>query len=164
MASRLDGDFYINGNIASSTMSIPAGSVSNASILALAGIQAEKLEHQHKILYAQGSAVTAADSRNPIFVVTGLTGNIISIKAGAVTKSIGDSICDVDVLKNSTTVLSSPMNIDSADANYALITGTVSVASLSQNDVLEVDIDATIGTGTLALGIFVIIVIHELAQ
>jgi len=162
--NRIEGDTYFNGNVGSSSMTLPSGTVTNNSIIALAGIQAEKLEHQHKIVYAQGSAVTAADARNPVFVVTGLTADIISIKAGSVAANVGDSTVAVDILKNGTTVLSGPISLDSGDAAYDLVSGTISVATLAQDDVLEVNIDATIGTGTLALGLFVIITLHELAQ
>jgi len=162
--NRIEGDIYVNGNVGMTTITLPSGSVTNASIAALTDVTATKLEHQHKILISQGSAASAADERKPVFVVTGLTGTITSIKAGSVAANVGDSTVNVDLLKNGTTALSGDIVLDSGDAAYDLVAGTISSASLAQDDVLEIDIDATVGTGTLALGVFVQLLITEKAQ
>lgn len=162
--NRIEGDTYINGNIGASSMTIPSGSVTNAAVQSLAGIQAEKLENQNKIVLSQGSATTAAAETKPVFVITGATADIVSIKAGSVVANIGDSVCTVDLKKNGTTVLSAPITLDNGDAAYALVAGTVSSASLVQDDVVEIVVTATIGTGTLATGLFAVVVLHELSQ
>ena len=71
----------------------------------------------------------------------------------------------IDVLVNGTTRFASPVNLTSATAAYDIVsTSTFSNASLVLDDVVEIDIDATEGTGTLAKGVFGKVKIHEAGQ
>ena len=89
---------------------------------------------------------------------------ITAFAAGCVTACIGDSTIEVDLLKNGVSVLSAAIEIDSGDADYAAVAGTVSSASVVAGDVLEVAITVTAGTGTLGEGVFAALTLEEKAQ
>lgn len=151
--TRLEGDTYVNGNLNCKTLTIPAGSVSNASIASGAGVDHTKLQHQHRLNYGQNG--TAAAETRVLHVVRGATATLLDIRAGCVVACVGDSTITIDVKKNGTTVLSSTIQVDSGDAAYAKVAGTISGASLVAGDVLTVVVTVSAGTGTLGTGLFV---------
>lgn len=138
------------------------GCVGNDQVKVDAEIDALKLEHQHRPVYAQESATTAVDAIQTVHVVVGQTGTLLGIKAGSVVANIGDSTVTIDLLKNGVSVLTATFDLDSGDAAYALVAGTIdSPDTVVVGDVLEVSVNATIGTGTLATGVFVYVDIKE---
>lgn len=164
--TRIEGDVYINGNVNSLTMSIPAGSVIDASVGASANIAATKLEHRHQIVYAQGSAVDAADAAQVVHVCYGATGSVVAFEAGSVVAALGNDVCTVNLKKNGTSILNptTGISLSSSATAYIASAGTISSAAIVDGDVLEVVIDATHGTGTLAKGVFASVVISEKAS
>ena len=128
-----------------------------ASIPALAStwIEASKLEHQHRATYAQESATTAAAAKDEVIhVVKGTAGTLKTFSAGCVVANIGNSTVTVDLHKNGASVLTAAIEIDSGDAAYAIVAGIINTAPVVADDVLEVVVIATIGTGTLGKGVF----------
>lgn len=160
--SRISGNLQVIGNISGQTITIPASSVSNGQVQALAGVDASKLQHQHQPVV--GQAGTAADQTTVVHVARGATGTVVGFAAGLVGPCTGDSTVTFDLKKNGVTVLSSPVSVDSGDAAYAIVSGTVTVPALAQDDVLTVVVDATVGTGTLGTGAFASVTIREDAQ
>jgi len=140
---------------------IPAGTITDAMVAAAAGVAYSKLEHQHRCVVAQESDTSAADETHVAHVVVGTAGTLLEFKIGAVVANVGAAVVDVDLLKNGVSVLSAPVQIDNGDAAYALVAGTISDTTLAAGDVLEVDIDGTIGGGTLAKGVFAYIDLKE---
>ncbi|MAH47562.1 hypothetical protein CMI37_17205 [Candidatus Pacearchaeota archaeon] len=159
--TRIEGDMFVAGNISSRTMAIPDGTVINADVSASAAIAATKMEHRHQVHYSQEVDTTAADEGRVIHVVYGSTGSIVAVEAGCVIANIGDSTVTVDLHNNGASILTAPISIDSGDAAYAIVAGSIDTAALADDDVLEVIIDATVGGGTLGKGLFVSVIISE---
>ena len=158
--SRIEGDVYVAGNLASKTLGVPAGSVRDASVAALAGIDATKLQHRHQVTVAQPNTA-AADETRAVHRVYGAAGSVVAFHAGSIAKCAGDATVTVDLRKNGVSILSSVITLDSGNTNRVAEAGTISTASLVAGDLLEVVIDATIGTGTLATGVFATVVVTE---
>ncbi|HPP29036.1 MAG TPA: hypothetical protein PLV57_21225, partial [Phycisphaerae bacterium] len=71
----------------------------------------------------------------------------------------------VDLKKNGTTVLSSPISLGTAVTSRSLTTGTIGTAAVVADDVLEVSIEYTAGTqGTAAKGVFAFLDVWEDAE
>ena len=156
----IQGDTRVYGNLSSTSMTIPAGTVRDVDVNAAADIAATKLEHQYVVNYGQANAA-AADEVRVVHVVKGQTATIIAALAGSIAKAVGDATCTVDFLKNGTTILSAVITLDNGNANYTPEDGTISVTSAVHDDVITIAIDGTIGTGTLPTGVYGMIVIRE---
>jgi len=161
MASQLKGDIHVEGSLTATTLGIPSGTVVNDDVAAAAAIAASKLQHQYEKVYSQESATSAADEARVAHVVQGATGTIEGFEAGSVVAAVGDDTCDVDLLKNGTTVLNAAITLDSTNVAYTVEAGTVGTSAVVDGDVLEIKIDATHNTGTLAKGIFACVKIRE---
>ena len=140
---------------------LPDGAVDDQAVEAGAGLDATKLEHDHRAVYEQESDTTAASETRVIHVVKGTTATVKEIKAGCVVANIGAATVDVDLLKNGVSILTAAIQIDSGDAAYALVAGTIDTPTLAVGDVLEIDVTATAGGGTLGKGVFAYVDIHE---
>lgn len=158
--SRHEGDFYVAGALTCKTFTPPAGSVTNTSVKADAGIESTKLQHRFQQVVAQPNTA-AADETRVAHVVYGASGTIVAFSAGSLAKAVGDATCTVDLKKNGTSVLSAPITLDSGNTNRVAEAGTVTSTSLVAGDVLEVVIDGTIGTGTLPTGVFAQVTLTE---
>src|SRR5687767_4181806 len=100
MGNRIEGSLYVDGEFAARTMNIPASAVDNAAVEAAAGIEAEKLEHQHRARFSNESATTAVSGSWPIHVVHGATSTLVKFMAGSVVANIGAATITVDLKKN----------------------------------------------------------------
>jgi len=137
--SRIIGEqHFMDDVVFNDTVTLPDSTVTNAKVSASAAIAATKLEHQTSKTYAQPSDQTAAFDSQVIHTVYGSTGTIVAFEVGAVVACTSTSTVDVDLHKNGTSILSSPVEIDSADTAYTLVSGTVSTSTLADGDVLEV--------------------------
>ncbi|MDD4890973.1 MAG: hypothetical protein PHU85_13715 [Phycisphaerae bacterium] len=164
LVSKITGDQYVAGNLSCQTLTVPAGTLTNAGVNASADINASKLEHQHQICVSQKSTASASDERWPAHVVYGTSGTLLHFEAGSITAAAGNDTCAVDLLKNGTSVLSAAISLTSSHTARQLVSATISTTTLSDGDVLEVDINATHGTGTLAAGVFANLVLTEKAS
>lgn len=151
--TRHEGDWHCNGTASFKTLNIPDSTVVNADVSSTADVGQEKLEHQHAKHYSQANSA-ASDETRMVHVVYGASGTILDFRAGSIAKAVGDSTCTFDLKKNGTTCLSAVITLDNANTNRVAEAGTLSVTTLANGDVLEVVIDATIGTGTLPTGVF----------
>jgi len=159
---RLDEGLYVGGNLSAATMTIPAGTVTNAAVSASAGIVATKTVPQHVITYGQANTA-AADETRVIHAAYG-AGTVIAVHAGSIGIAVGDATCTVDVKKDGTTILSAVITLDTGNTVYTPKAGTVSVSSYAATDVFTVVIDGTIGTGTLPTGVYVRLIVREAAE
>ena len=164
MGTRMGEDLFVAGNINSRTLSIPAGSLLNAGVGAAAAIAATKQIQQHIKHVSQESGTAVPDEEFCIHVVYGATGTAVAFEAGAVVASEGGATVSVDLHKNGTTVLSSPITLNSNQTAYETVTATIGTSSFVEGDVLEVLIDGTAGGGTLAKGVFASLVLRELPE
>lgn len=137
------------------------GCVQKSHVQASAGIEADKLEHQHRAICEQESDTTATAQDHVVHVVKGLTGTIKTVKAGCVVSCVGDATITVDLHKNGTTVLTGAITLTSAQAAYELVAGTIENAAVVADDVLEIVVTVDAGTGTLGKGMFAYVDLFE---
>lgn len=164
MASQIEGAQNFKGAVTLASVNLPSECVEDRHVEAGAGIDSDKLEHQHRVTYGQANTA-AVDETRIIHVVHGTTGEVIAFVAGSIAKAVGDATCTVDLKKNGTTVLTGVITLDSGNTNRVAEAGTLSgTVTLAVGDVLEVVIDGTIGTGTLPTGVFCSATIKEDAQ
>ncbi len=164
MTNRIQGNLQVDGRISSTHLDVPAQTITDAAISATAGIAAGKLQHQHQPVVAQPIGLAAADETRVIHVVRGTAGQAYAFAAGCVVANVGDSKVEVDLLKNGASILSAKIEINSGHANRAVVAGTIPSGTLAAGDVLEVAIDATVGTGTLGQGTFAVLTVRESAD
>lgn len=158
--------FEENIHFASATftdITLPDASVGNSTILAGAGIEAEKLEHHHSITGNQPNTAATTETR-VIHNVFGATGDTLAFEAGSIVAATGNATVTLDVLKNGTTILTGVITLDSGNTARVSEAGSISVTALVDGDVLEVVIVATIGSGALPTGLFYNLRLNEDAQ
>ena len=165
MSTIIESDMYVNGTLTAKQFAAPTGSVNADAIVALAGVEASKLQHQHQPVAVLTDHATdaAAGKREVLHVVRGATAQVIAFRAGCTVAATSTGTCSVDLKKNGTTMLSGTITINSGVAAFDLVTGTLSSTDLVAGDVLEAHITAASGS-TLPRGIFAQAVIREDAQ
>lgn len=141
-----------------------AGCVKKTHIEAEAGIEVTKLVHQHRAVWAKESDTTAVAEDYVIHIVKGTTGTLQTFAAGCVVAPTGTATITLDLHKNGVTVLTETFNVDSGDAAYAVVAGTIDTAAVAADDVLEVIITVAAGDGAVGKGLFVYLDIHEEAD
>lgn len=160
--SQIESNLHINGSLTAQSLIPSAGSVSDAQVAASAAIAVSKQQQQTRAAIGDTFATTTATARRFLYRVTGATGIIDSFKAGNTTINIGAATISIQLKKNGANILSAAIVLDTANVNYVAeaASGFTSTA-LVVGDVLEVDITATAGGGTLGLGFFAQIVLRE---
>lgn len=160
MANRLDGDLYLGGRFTPSHMTYPANEITDAAVSSVAGIGAEKLEHQYEKVYSQPNTTATAETRI-IHVVHGDTATVLEFEAGSIVACVGAATITVDLKKNGTTILSGVITLDSGNTAYVTEAGTISSPSLVDGDVLTIVTTATAGGGTIGTGFFCSVKLRE---
>ena len=152
--TRIDSDLYVSGNIAGQSMTIPAGTITNAGVNAAAAIDATKVVHAKSVTTDFGVAADAApsaDVKKVMFRATG-AGTISFVKAALVDCGSSTDV-KFDLLKaaaGATTlasILSATIDFTHADTDNTVKTGTLSTASVVAGDVLVGSMDYTSATG-----------------
>lgn len=160
--STQQGDLFVNGNLYPKTFTPPAGCITNAAVIAAAGIDASKLEHRYRPFLAQVHGSAGTTERRAVHQVIGATGTINSVRAMLSVAPIGNSTHVIQIKKNGTNILSTAITLDSGNTAFIDETDTgFTSAALVAGDVLEVDVTATVGTGTLGQGLHVMIDLDE---
>jgi hypothetical protein len=111
--------------------------------------------HRISKVFQQVMGIAAVDDAGRVIHIARAAGTIIGAKAGSVAAAVGAATVAVEVKKNGTTILTSPMSIDSGTGAYGHEDGAISVTSYVTNDVFTVHLDETTGGGTQAQGVFV---------
>jgi len=156
---RVGGDLSCLGTISTQTLSVPAGTIVDADVNALADISHTKLEHQHRIVY--GQAGTPSTETRVIHVCYGATGEVLAVEAGVISAETGANSVTVDVQKDGTSVLSSVITLDSGNAAYTPEAGTLKTdgtEDLADGDVLTVVITDSSSDAT---GVYVAVTVRE---
>jgi len=162
LAQQINGDVQIAGNLQAQTMTIPSNTVTNASVQAAAGIAATKLQKRTYARYFTATGTAVATIRIPIHRVKGATGTINSFKCGNTVLNIGAATISIQLKKNGSNILSAATVLDTGNTAYvAEDAAGFTSSSLVAGDILEADITATAGGGTLGQGLFIIAEIDE---
>jgi hypothetical protein len=156
-------DVVIQGTLAPKAMNYPAGSVDNAAIKTLAGVDATKLTHIHRAVYAQASGSVSASEARTVHVVHGATATLVAFKAGSISACVGAATITVDLKKNGVSVLTATIVLDSANTARVVEAAALTTTSAVAGDVFEVSVTATAGGGTIGNGVFAYAELYEAA-
>ena len=153
--STLQGDYYIRGNLSvAGQLNLPTGSIEDADVAVGAAIQATKIIQQRRPEYSQSVGSAAVADNHAIYLVYGATGVLNDFRAGMIVANVGAAVVTVDLRVNGTSVLTSPITLNSSQSAYQSVVGSISDTALEVGDVLTVVITATAGGGTLGQGLF----------
>jgi hypothetical protein len=162
MASQLLTDLYVGGNLSAKTFSCPAASITDNGVASAAGIQASKSQQQFTKTYGQVTGVGAVTERRPIHSVYGATGLVVQFRAAAAVANIGAATITVQLKKNGVNILTSAISLSSSTVAFAWVAAAgFTTTSLLASDILEVDVTATAGGGTLGQGLICELVTRE---
>lgn len=162
MGNRIEGNLYVAGTLSAETMIVADNSVDDDSVEADAAIASTKLQHRHHAVFTQPLSAAADETR--VIYVAQAAGTLESFGAGSITLNISGSTVTVDLKKNGTTVLTGVVSLsDSGNTAYVLESGTIASAAYVAGDCFTIVVDATVGGGTLATGLFASAVFDEAA-
>lgn len=162
----MDSNVHIKGNLSAETMDIPAGTIVSADVSASAAIAAAKLVHRFPVRHSQNEGAVVADETVGIHIAAA-AGVVASIEVVCTsTAPVGNSTVTVDLQKSTAggafaTMLSSVVTIDSANTVRVAEAGTLSGTAYVDGDILELIIDATVGSGTLPTGMAIVVTLQE---
>lgn len=141
-------------------VTLPASCVVNATVAAGANIDPDKCVRRQQIVWSQPLATSAADGTHVIYVPT-YDAVIESVKVLAQGANVGNATVDVDIKDDTVSILSAAVQLDSSDSALAIVTGTITSPNVAAGSIVTLVVDATIGTGTLATGLTVIVTYRE---
>jgi len=166
-ASNIQGDQNFQGNVSyNGTVNLPTGTVSNLQVLAGADVGYQKLQHVIHAVLAQDAGAATADQTRTVYIARA-AGTVIGATISIDTAAVGNSTVDVDVLVSTAggafaSVLTAAESIDSSTVVRTDTAATLSgTPALVVGDLVQIDIDATVGTGTLPQGICVDVTVAE---
>lgn len=150
---------------------LPDGSVTNAKIAALAGIEATKLEGEFSWNYSQTGTVVAG---GPLYFgpIRGATGDVISLEA-AITETIAtgaDRTVTIDLQKSTgagafATILSSTLVLNNASVLRTAVAAVLAAgAALVAGDILRLTVAVAGAAGNQALGLTIRVILREDAE
>ena len=155
MAARIEEPWVFRALVTFLNAKLNAGCVKKETIEDGAGVEASKLEHQHRCTYAQESATTAAAGLDEVIhVVKGTTGTLKTFVAGNVVANVAGATITVDLLKNGVSILDAAIELDNTDLAYIPKAGVIDTAAVVADDVLEVVVTVAAGGGTIGKGVF----------
>jgi len=143
-----------------STLEMPNNSITSDMISTTDPIVSTKLQRRIAHKYFQDG--TIADDQEGMHIVYGSTGILVGFECCITeTAIVGDSTVNVDLWLNGSTILTGTVNFTSAHAVRTVLTATFSALPLADDDVLEVEVDATVSSGTLPVGLLCILTHDE---
>lgn len=169
----VQSDLYVNGSLSSKTFTPPASSITDASIVANAGIQATKVVHQNP------GVATGVQLFNPTATVTALTqtlgmahasGTLIGFGAWVEVVATGaDRTITVDLKKSTgggayATVLSATVGFTNGSTIRTLVSGTISSASYVAGDIFQAVVTVAGSAGAQATGLTLKLIADENPQ
>ena len=164
--TRLESNLHVVGRITAETMTIPASTIVDAGVSSDAAIAASKLIHRFPVTYAQNESAVVSDAVQGIHVAAG-AGTITAIEVVCTSSApVGDSTVTVDLLRSTAggayaTVLSSVVTVDNSTTVRTIEPGTINTSDYIDGDSFTLDVNATVGTGTLPTGLLVTVFFEE---
>ena len=159
--SIVDGPMHFSGDVTfGGQVAIPTGTITDARVAVGAAIAATKCIQRQRTCWCQDKSDITVVTKNQVIHTVMAAGTLQGIKIGCVVANIGAASITVDLKKNGATVLSAVMTYGVLAA-YALVTGTIATPAIVAGDVLEAVVVATAGGGTLAKGLFGVLLIDE---
>jgi len=137
---------------------LPAASIGDSEIDATRPLSVNKVKHLLRVTESQ-SGTAAAQTK--VIHVCGSAATVLRVAAGSVTACSGNASISVDVRRNGTSILTTPIVLDSSVAAYTLVEGTLSTTSLAADSVLTIVVTVAPGTGALGTGVFATIELVE---
>lgn len=162
MSNRVD-DLFVGGTLVAKSFTAPKASIGNDAIASGDPIAGVKLQRGISQVIAQDSDAVAAAQTRTVHVAVA-AGSIQQVSAGCISPCVGDAVITMDVLKNGASILTAAIDITSAQAARALVDATVATTDYAANDVFEISITVSAGTGTLGSGVFVLFAAFEYPQ
>jgi len=163
MSTRIEGDVYVDGNLRSKTMNLPDSAVTNASVVAAAGISASKLEHPLHLSYSQ-SLETNATAGTYVVHAARASGTLKAFEVGllvAPDTAAGSSgrTVTIDLQKSTAggafaSVLAAAITLNSTTTVRTLTAATITGTTFIDGDILAVVVTVAGDTGTHPLGIY----------
>lgn len=156
------GDLQVRGTLKPDKFDPPTNCIDAASIETAAGIEATKLQQQVYMEHRQAHGSAVVDKRETVHIATGATGELVEIYATLPVKCVTGATITVMLKKNGSDILSAALQLDDADANYAVVYATnFTSTAYVRDDVFEIVVDATAGGGTVGQGLFVRVIARE---
>lgn len=158
----INENLTIRGRLVADELVVPDGSIGNEKIDPADPIAADNQEHQYNITYQQPHGAAVVDQRAGLYIARG-AGVVARFCAACVVPNVGDSTITIDLRKDGVSVLSALIELDSSQVAFAVVDGgfTSSPLTYTADDVFEVVVNATVGTGTLGQGLVVSMVVTE---
>jgi len=167
MAQRLEGNTHVNGTISATGISVPLG-IKNADVSTSAEILASKMQHRFAVTYWQADGTAVAAAIVPIYTVRGATATVQAIEVQCVdAPSGGDLAFSVDLLvadvgtPTPATILTGTVAYSATQTDCEVEVGTISSASLTDGDMLLVQVAVSGSTGTQGQGLIVTVTLDE---
>lgn len=164
--TRVESNMHVVGRITAEAMTLPDSTVTDAMVASNAAIAASKVVHRFPIRHSQNEGAVVADEVMPIHIARA-AGTVKAIEV-VVTNAVpvGDSTVTVDLKKGNAasayaSVLSSVITLDNATVLRTAVAGTINTSAYAAGDSFLLDINATVGTGTLPTGIVVTVFFEE---
>lgn len=168
MASRLEGDYRVTGDLTAKTITLPSGTVTNAGVGASAGLEASKLQHQRAIAYSQADGADVVSEERAFHIVRGVNASALELEVVVKTPPTGgDKQFTIDLLKSNqaspslVSILSSVITIDTTIAAFEVKSATIAAAALADGDTLTLKVVASGTTGSQGQGVNVTFNLRE---
>lgn len=165
----LTGNYNYTGIVTfSGTLSLPISTpcVGDDQVKANAGIDYTKLDHQNKFVISQTG--TVVNGTHYLTIVGGTTSTLLKVSA-AITEVLADDASrtiNIDLQKSTgggafATMLSSTLELDSADTLLTEYEATLGSVALVDGDILKLTITVAGGSGNQAQGLIVQVILRE---
>lgn len=164
IALTLEGSLNLKGDLIMSSgglITLPLGSVGDASVSASSPLGVDKTTHQINHIYTQKHGTAVASDPGSVIHIAGASGVVQSVKVAVRTIPIGAATVTVDIKKNGTSIMTGVVTIDNANVAYTAETGAITTTAYVVGDFFEAVLVATAGGGTLPQGIGVEVVFRE---
>lgn len=147
-SSRIDGDLAVTGSLSAASMTIPTGSVTNASVASGAAIAVEKVESLVIAGLVKGYASAYATAHEVVFVAPAAA-TIRAFRCGFVGKcTTGTAGFDLNI--NNVSALSAHITFTTADTNGEVKTApgdaSLSTSTLVAGDIVSIQITSDSGS------------------
>jgi hypothetical protein len=165
----LNNDLHVNGTLSCKTFNPPSGSITNAAVLAAAGIDASKVVSRKSLAVSQapGTAVVAATTH---LHIVRAAGTVVAVEAATETPATGaDRTVTVDLQKSTSagafaTVLSAPITLNNTSTARTVYSGAISSTAVVDNDLLRLVVTVAGAAGAQAQGLLVTVTLDENPQ